>query len=132
MIYKNIAAIGAGGAIGAIFRYLINLQLLSTGLPTGTVIENLTGSLMLGVATGWMLNSNAREWINKGIGVGFCGGFTTMSTLASDTLALGSQLSLIASVIYLTVSLFGGILLAFGGLILGTKWSEGHRKVRGS
>ncbi|GGD02529.1 putative fluoride ion transporter CrcB 2 [Thalassobacillus devorans] len=132
MIYKNIAAIAAGGAIGAVFRYLINLQLLSTGLPTGTVIENLTGSLMLGMVTGWMLHSSTREWINKGIGVGFCGGFTTMSTLASDSFVLGSQFSFMASVIYLTVSLFGGVLLAFGGLILGTQWSESYRKVRES
>lgn len=122
-MYKNLIAIGIGGALGTLCRYFINLQTLSTGLPIGTVIENLIGSMLLGLFTGWVLHRKPKEWVSAGIGVGFCGGFTTMSTLAADTISLNSQVSLTASMVYLIVSLFGGIFLAFGGLVLGAKWS---------
>ncbi|MFG6116334.1 fluoride efflux transporter FluC [Halobacillus sp. MO56] len=122
-MYKKLLAIGFGGALGTLCRYVINLQTLSTGLPIGTVIENLIGSMLLGLFTGWVLHRKPREWVSAGIGVGFCGGFTTMSTLAADTISLNSQVSFTASMIYLVVSIFGGTILAFGGLMLGAKWS---------
>ncbi|MFV8827747.1 fluoride efflux transporter FluC [Alkalihalobacterium sp. APHAB7] len=124
MNYKNLIAIAIGGAVGTMLRYTLNVYTLFVGYPIGTVIENIVGSLLLGLFTGWFLHRKPREWVKVGLGVGFCGGFTTMSTLAADSLYLYQHMSLMESAIYLSVSLFGGLTFAFVGLLLGTKWSE--------
>nr|WP_197970018.1 CrcB family protein [Mesobacillus harenae] len=113
-----------GGALGTLLRYYLNVYTLFAGYPIGTIFENIAGSLLLGFLTGWMINRPFREWIKLGLGVGFCGGFTTMSTLAADTLYLGNVFSLGDSMVYLGISLFAGLVFAFIGLVLGTKWSE--------
>ncbi|OLO39214.1 chromosome condensation protein CrcB [Alkalihalophilus pseudofirmus] len=124
MFYKNLIAIAIGGALGTILRYVLNVYTLFVGYPIGTVIENIIGSMLLGFLTGWFINRKPREWVKVGLGVGFCGGFTTMSTLAADTLFLYQTMSSLKSLIYLFVSLFGGLTFAFIGLLFGTKWSE--------
>lgn len=131
MLYKNLLAVAIGGALGTILRYSMNVYTLFVGYPIGTVIENILGSLLLGFLTGWFINRKPREWVKVGLGVGFCGGFTTMSTLAADTLFLYTNMSLIEPLIYLTVSLFGGLTLGFVGLVLGMKWSEVKQEERG-
>ncbi|WP_209120962.1 CrcB family protein [Alkalihalobacillus sp. BA299] len=123
MVYLNLIAIAVGGALGTILRYSLNVYTLFVGYPLGTVIENIVGSLLLGLFTGWIINRKTREWVKLGVGVGFCGGFTTMSTLAADSLFLFQQMSIFESMIYLFVSLFGGLTLAFWGLMFGMKWS---------
>ncbi|AST90365.1 MULTISPECIES: fluoride efflux transporter FluC [Sutcliffiella] len=128
MIYKNIIAIAIGGALGTIGRGLLNMHSLWIGLPIATVIENIVGSFLLGLFTGWLIHKRTKDWVKTGIGVGFCGGFTTMSTLAADTLLLYMDSSLLHSFVYLFVSLFAGITLGFIGLILGSKWGESEVK----
>ncbi|MBU9712306.1 CrcB family protein [Bacillus tamaricis] len=122
-MWKNILSIGIGGALGTITRYFLNLYTLFVGYPIGTVIENILGSFLLGILTAWFLNRKSREWVKVGVGVGFCGGFTTMSTLAADSFFLVQEVSILSFLIYLFLSLFGGLTLAFMGLLLGTKWS---------
>ncbi|MDG5787987.1 CrcB family protein [Evansella sp. AB-P1] len=123
-----LLAIFIGGALGTIFRFLINTEVSSILFPLGTVIENLGGSLLLGLLTGYILNKEFSPILKEGIGVGFCGGFTTMSTLAADTIFLFGQASSPSIVIYLVSSLFGGILLAVIGMAMSTAFV--HRKKR--
>ncbi len=84
-----------------------------------TVIENLSGSFILGFLTGWFIFKIPREWIRTGLGIGLCGGFTTMSTLASDSVFLIIDHMWWLSVLYLMVSVFGGVASAFGGYLFG-------------
>ncbi|PPA70787.1 fluoride efflux transporter FluC [Jeotgalibacillus proteolyticus] len=127
MLVKNCIAIAAGGAAGTLCRYFLNVHTLSiwAGHPVGTVLENLLGSLLLGFLTGWVLHRKVKDWVKLGLGVGFCGGFTTMSTLAADTFFLSQESSPAGLLTYLFISLFGGLTLAFIGLVLGEKWSNG-------
>jgi len=125
---KNIMATALGGALGTLCRYGLNMQLLWTGHPIGTVIENVIGSLLLGLLTGWVLHQKPKEWIKVGVDVGFCGGFTTMSTLAADTVFLANQSAFSEMILYLMTSLFGGLVFAFAGLVIGTKLGERKAK----
>ncbi|MBP1970473.1 CrcB protein [Virgibacillus natechei] len=121
---SHIVAIGIGGALGTLSRHLINYYTLFTAYPIGTVIENIVGTFLLGGLTGWFIYRNVRPWLKAGMGVGFCGGFTTMSTLAADTIFLTQTNSIFAPFIYVVSSLFGGIIFAFFGYFLGSKLSK--------
>ncbi len=118
---KNIIAIAIGGAIGALARFSINMQAES---PVGTIIENISGSFLLGILTAYFLIRLTKEWLRLGLGVGLCGGFTTMSTLAFDSVFLFQTESFFVVLLYLLISIFGGIIFAFLGFFLGNKLAE--------
>ena len=121
MMIKNMVAVFLGGALGALLRYYINLGTVTMIFPLGTLIENILGSFLLGLLTGFLLKTTIKEWLNVGLGVGVCGGFTTMSTLAADANILLLNGSFQSFAIYILTSVFGGILLAAIGVYFGWK-----------
>ncbi|WP_235715685.1 fluoride efflux transporter FluC [Alkalihalobacillus hemicellulosilyticus] len=121
--WTNVVAIGVGAAIGTISRYGLNLFTLETGYPFGTLIENLFGSFLLGFLTAWFLLFIPKEWVKLGLGVGLCGGFTTMSTLAGDAIFLFTTFSSFDAIIYIFGSMIGGILFALLGFELARRIS---------
>jgi fluoride exporter len=83
----------------------------------------VTGSFLLGLLVGWLLHrTSTAPWLRAGLGAGFCGGFTTMSTLASDLVFVDHAFSAAHSLGYLLASLIGGIALAGAGYSLGRRW----------
>jgi CrcB protein len=121
---KNVLAVLIGGAIGSLFRYGINLGTLGFSFPVGTLFENIIGSFLLGVLTGWFIFLKPKEWIKAGLGAGLCGGFTTMSALAGDVFLLTSHSTLLLTVLYLFFSIIGGLISAFIGIIAGRTLAE--------
>ncbi|MGJ9382758.1 fluoride efflux transporter FluC [Salipaludibacillus sp. CF4.18] len=114
-----VLSVFLGGSLGTLLRYLINMQTTTLLFPVGTIIENIIGSLLLGTLTGWTLVKVIVPVLKEGIGVGFCGGFTTMSTLAADAVLLGGTDSMGSLATYLLISLFGGMFVAAIGLMIG-------------
>lgn len=123
---KNILAVLIGGALGSLLRYGINIGTLGYSFPFGTLVENILGSFLLGVLTGWFLYIKSAEWVKAGLGVGLCGGFTTMSTLAGDVFLMGSQAMALSTAIYIIASITGGLLFAFIGFVSGRSYAERH------
>ncbi|MBU8906666.1 fluoride efflux transporter FluC [Desertibacillus haloalkaliphilus] len=121
MEIKTIIAIAIGAAVGTIARYSLNIYTLAAGYPIGTVIENLVGSLLLGFLTGFFIHHIPKDWLKAGLGVGLCGGFTTMSTLAADTLLIYNQMNVFQSLLYVLVSFGGGVAFAILGYLIGDK-----------
>ncbi|WP_404431646.1 CrcB family protein [Sutcliffiella horikoshii] len=126
MAVKNILAVILGGAIGTFLRYAITLATDDFAFPVGTLLVNLVGSFVLGAFTGWIMRRKVKEYMKVGFGIGLCGGFTTMSTLAADVFMLEAQSTIFITTIYLFSSIVGGLLLAFLGLILGHSFSKKH------
>lgn len=124
----NVLAVFVGGAAGAYVRYLINVGLLGFGFPLGTVVENLLGSFVLGFLSGVFLVVQSREWVKLGLGVGLCGGFTTMSTFGGDAFHLWMDGRMLHAALYVSVSVIGGVALAFLGIHLGLKAGALHGK----
>nr|WP_184664745.1 CrcB family protein [Texcoconibacillus texcoconensis] len=123
-----LLSIALGGALGTSIRYAINVQTLTTLYPIGTVLENLLGSLLLGVVTGWALARAINPYIKAFLATGFCGTLTTMSTLAADTVFLAEDFSLTSSMTYVLLSVSGGLLLAFLGYAFGVGLAKSKRK----
>ena len=101
--------IAVGGAVGSAVR-LVAAHHLDTGWPRGTLLVNLTGSLLLGLLTGLSVADPALAlW-----GVGLCGGLTTYSSFAVQAHGLGGR----RLAVYVVVTLTGCIAMAGLGLIL--------------
>lgn len=114
-IALNIVSIGIGGAIGASLRFMINLSSFNSQFPFATLLENIIGSLLLGGITGYFVGMFKKKWLVNGLSTGFCGGLTTMSTFASDTIQL-LLFNKVMAFLYIVSSLIGPLLAAFIGL----------------
>ena len=85
-----LAVAGAGGA-GAAGRYLVDRAVQSrhrSVFPLGTLVVNVSGSLLLGLLTGLLWYHGLSVQALVVAGTGFCGGFTTWSTASWESVRL--------------------------------------------
>src|SRR5919201_4338081 len=84
--------VAVGGAAGSVARFLLGtaLQQRSGGtFPIGTLVINITGSLLLGFLVRYALATPAvSAEVRALLTTGFCGGYTTFSTFSYETAAL--------------------------------------------
>ncbi|HEY5223362.1 MAG TPA: fluoride efflux transporter CrcB [Microbacteriaceae bacterium] len=83
-----IALLAVAGGVGAIARFMLDGILrsrLRTVLPLGTMIINVSGSLLLGLLTGLVLFAGTPDGWRLVLGTGFLGGYTTFSTASVET-----------------------------------------------
>lgn len=87
--------ISLGAVAGANLRYLVgqlSARFFSSSLPIGTLIINISGSLILGFFLVWTSERVLADprW-RLLVAVGFCGGYTTYSSYAYESFALFEQ-----------------------------------------
>jgi len=105
--------IGLGGALGSMARHWSNgavAALAGVGFPWGTLVINILGSFIIGVAASTMTADGAfpsGDTPRQFVMVGLCGGYTTFSAFSLQTLALlqGGQVSAAAGNAALSVGL---------------------------
>ena len=89
---KLFWAIAAGAAVGGVSRYYLASSLqqrLGAAFPWGTLVVNVTGSLLLGFLIRYALATPAISVeVRALLTTGFCGGYTTFSTFSFETAAL--------------------------------------------
>lgn len=115
----NCLAVGAGGFIGAVLRYLLGLIPLKTDLPIKTFIVNIIGCFAIGIIAGLAektLSDDPRLVLFLKVGV--CGGFTTFSSFALETGGLMSDKHYAAAAVYALSSLILGVIAVFAGQVL--------------
>lgn len=118
----KLLAVLLGGAVGTGLRVLLDTVLHhdDSQFPWSTLIINLVGSFVLGflIARVW---PSAPAWLRLGLGTGVLGSFTTFSALVVSLLTLTQAGSALLAVLYLVVSLAGGLAVAFLGIRLGVR-----------
>lgn len=121
-MYVNLFAIACGGALGAATRYLISLVMaekFGTNFPSGTLLVNMLGCLILGFVVALCLKNPAMPTpLKLFIITGFLGGLTTFSTFTLETFELLMQNTLFGF-INLALSILGGLALVAVGMRLG-------------
>jgi CrcB protein len=114
-----------GGGLGAALRHGVNLmaaRLLGTGFPYATMIENVSGSLVMGLLIGYFAfrGGLSQHW-QLFLTTGILGGYTTFSSFSLDAALLYERGELGLAALYVILS----VTLAIGGLFAGL-WIVRH------
>ena len=115
-----IFIIGAGGAIGAVCRYLLSSQIAQvagTQFPWGILIVNVLGGFLMGVivelgAQSVDMSQATRSFLTTGV----LGGFTTFSAFSLDTALLIERGDIMNAAAYALSSVIGSVAALFLGL----------------
>ena len=113
--------ISLGGGLGALSRYFISLSIpLFAFFPYATLTVNLIGSFILGFLS--FLYFHKKQLLKACLTTGFLGSFTTYSAFSLEVLELIQIGRLQTAIIYICLSIGGGILLAFFGSFLARRF----------
>jgi CrcB protein len=118
---KQIAFVFIGGGFGSVLRYVIGkwLNNSESGIPYGTFVANILGSLLIGIILGLAAKS---ETLSQSqtlfLATGFCGGFTTFSTFAYENHVFLKSGDFASFATYTIASFIIGFLAVFAGMYL--------------
>ena len=101
--------------LGGLVRYQISRWLpASPDFPWGTLFANYLGIFCLVyLVKGYLVYKGSSKSVILALGTGFCGGLTTFSSLMLDGVKLLDRGSYLSIVVYLVLSIGGGLLLAY-------------------
>ena len=123
---KSLLWIGMAGMAGAITRVLLGEFILSeSGFPMATLAVNIVGTFMLClIVAGALRKISVNRQLFDAVTTGFLGSFTTFSALSLETVLLVEGGQLVMAVLYVALSIIGGLAAGIFGFYLG------DRKVR--
>lgn len=110
--------VAVAGGVGAVARFVLDgvvRSRLASIVPAGTLVINVSGSLLLGVITGLVLVGVEPSDFRVVLGTGLIGGYTTFSTAMIETVRLLQQRRLVAA----AVNGIGMLILGLGAAVLG-------------
>ena len=121
-MFFNCLFVGLGGFAGSVLRYLVTLIPMDASalFPAKTLAVNVAGSFLIGLVFalaarhGWASDSQLLLFLK----VGFCGGFTTFSTVALESNALIQGGYVPLAVVYAVVSVVLSVLAVFAGQVV--------------
>lgn len=122
----KLLLVAAGGAAGAVMRYLTGmgaLRLLGPGWPWGTLSVNVIGGLAMGLLAGFLAlrgEADQERW-RLLFGVGALGGFTTFSAFSLEVALMIERKEWPQAFGYSTLSVALSVAALFAGLMLARK-----------
>jgi CrcB protein len=115
-------AVGLLAGLGAVARYVVDtlfkermFKKRTDSFPLGILVVNVTGTFLLGLATGAVDSAGLGTGTSTALGVGFCGGYTTWSTFAVDQVDLVQRGAGGRAVLYVVLSVGLGLTAAATG-----------------
>ena len=126
--WTAITLVVAGGMAGSAARAGLALTIPAVdGVPIAIAIVNVVGAFVLGGLYAALTHREQDDasalQLRLLVGTGFCGGFTTYSALAGDTVALAANGAVAASILYALGTLLIGALATWGGIVVGLRFS---------
>jgi CrcB protein len=119
-VLKSLIVIAVGASLGAWLRWLLGMKLnaLFPTIPPGTVVANMVGGYIIGLAIAFLAASPtlSPEW-RLLIITGFCGGLTTFSTFSAETVALIQEGRLVWALGSISLHVAGSLAMTAAGLL---------------
>jgi CrcB protein len=123
MFMGSLAAVAAGGSLGALARYGVDVALerrLTSLFPWSTFVVNVTGCFLVGAFVAVLVDRHdTPHWVRLGLVVGFCGAYTTFSTFAQESLGLFDEGHGAVALSSIVASMTLGLLAVLAGQHLG-------------
>ena len=113
-------AVGAGAAIGAWVRWWLSVLLnpIIPSLPLGTLVANLVGGYLMGIAMGMVQHAQLLSpELRLLVTTGFLGGLTTFSSFSGEAAALLGQQQYGWFAALLAAHVAGSILMTMAGIV---------------
>ena len=118
---KQLVLVFVGGGFGSALRFLIGKWLNNheSGIPYGTFVANILGSLLIGFILGMAAKNEALTQNHTLLlATGFCGGFTTFSAFAYENHIFLKSGDFMSFAFYTIASFIVGFLAVFLGMFL--------------
>jgi CrcB protein len=115
----RLATIAAGGALGTLARYGTERALVASagGFPWATFAVNLVGSFLLALIVTLVVERwPPTRFVRPFAAIGFCGGFTTFSTVMVETAQRAQHGHVALAVGYVGASLVAGAVAVIFGM----------------
>ena len=125
----KVFAVAAGGAVGAVLRYLVSgwtQRLFGPSFPAGTLAVNVIGCLLLGfLGAAFARYVLIRDEWRLVILVGGLGAFTTFSTYGYETFSLVNEGQRWYALANVALSNVAGLTAVWAGYRLAERWYGG-------
>lgn len=124
---KDVLLVGIGGALGAIARFGLGLAIVravGTGFPWPTLLINVSGCLLIGLAMGLEPSGVLTRDVRLVAVIGFLGAFTTFSTFGYETLSLAQGGKVGFAFLYVLSSVFLGLASVTLGYVAMRSWGS--------
>lgn len=120
----RVVAVGMGGAIGSILRYVLAglVQRSIVSFPLGTMSVNVLGCLAIGFLSERMMGATVNPVYRIGMLIGVLGGFTTFSTFSLETLKLAEERQYSLAALNVVASVASCLAAAWAGQRLAKWW----------
>lgn len=118
---KQIILVFLGGGFGSVLRFLVGKSFNNpvSGIPWGTFVANILGSLLIGLILGLAAKSQSLSQNQTVLlATGFCGGFTTFSTFAYENHIFLKSGDFTTFALYTILSFIIGFAAVFLGIFL--------------
>ena len=119
MILFQVLAVAMGASAGALARWGAGLWLNARwqGFPLGTLLVNIVGGLMVGMALEWF-GRQPNELLKLLLVTGFLGGLTTFSSFSGESLTLLQRGDFGLALAHTGMHVLGSLAAAALGLML--------------
>ena len=118
-MYLSLLSIALGSVIGAWLRWGISLRFNSVfeNIPFGTVIVNLIGAFIIGLAVSFFSNSAISPNYKLFVVTGFCGALTTFSTFSVEIVALLQASKFEYAISTIAIHVIGSLIFTVLGIL---------------
>jgi CrcB protein len=122
-----VAAVFVGGCIGGWARYGITTAWPArTGFPWATFTVNVVGAFVLPLVLVVAANLVSSRYLRPLLGTGFCGAFTTFSSVVVTADQLFMHRHPVTAIGYVIVTIVVGLAAAWTGLVVGRAVAGPH------